>query len=173
MDDATLAARAAEKDAGAWEEIWRRHRGPVVRALARVAPSEEADDLFSDLCLALLNDGARRLRRFDPARAGLRTYLCTIARNLARTRLKRAARRAPSDADGSPPSALDALIAREQAALARNLVASLGARDAEFLRLTVIEGLAPRAAARAMGIAQTTAYTKRHKIARRLARLAA
>ncbi|MEK6607270.1 MAG: sigma-70 family RNA polymerase sigma factor [Myxococcota bacterium] len=170
--DFTLATRAADRDPKAWRAIWRHLRAPLVRTLARFAPSR-ADDLFGDLCVALLEDGGRRLRAYDPARGSLRTYLGAIARNLALNQLRRPSH-APIEGDtpfvGDDP--LAELIAREQAVLARALVATLGARDAELLRLHLVDGLRPRAVAAAMGISETTVYTKKHKLVRRLARIA-
>jgi len=72
-------ARGGEREAFAF--LYRRHQAYVYRfARAMTGSSAVAEDIVQEVFLALMRD----LKRYDAARAGLRTYLFGIARNLAR-----------------------------------------------------------------------------------------
>jgi RNA polymerase sigma-70 factor (ECF subfamily) len=77
--DERLMLRFQAGDAGAFESLMRRHRGPVFNFLVRlVGDRPRAEDLLQDAWLKVV-DAAPRWER----RARFTTWLYTIARNLA------------------------------------------------------------------------------------------
>jgi RNA polymerase sigma factor (sigma-70 family) len=77
-------------DKGAWEGFVRRYAGLIVSAVRGVAHDQaEAEDLVQDVFLRLCKDGFRLMRSYDPARAGLSTWLTIVARSTARDTLRR------------------------------------------------------------------------------------
>lgn len=80
---ATAVRRAGED---ALRTLFGRH-GPAVKALAwRMLESrEEAEEVLQDVFLRLY----RHAERFEPGRASLRTWLFTVTRNLATSRIRK------------------------------------------------------------------------------------
>jgi RNA polymerase sigma factor (sigma-70 family) len=77
-------------DKGAWEVFVRRYAGLVfaaVRAIAR--ETAEVEDLTQEVFLRLCKDDFKLLRGYDPARAGLSTWLTIVARSTARDAMRR------------------------------------------------------------------------------------
>jgi RNA polymerase sigma-70 factor (ECF subfamily) len=75
---------------GAWDVFVRRYAGLVaaaVRAIAR--ESGDVEDLAQEVFLRLCKDDFRLLRSYDPARAGLSTWITIVARSTARDALRR------------------------------------------------------------------------------------
>ena len=79
---------AGEK--GAWDRFVRRYAGLILAAVrAMVREAGEAEDLMQEVFLRLCKDDFRLLRTYDPARAGLTTWLTIIARSTARDAQRR------------------------------------------------------------------------------------
>ena len=77
-------------DKSAWDAFVRRYAGLVVAAVRGVArDGSEIDDLVQDVFLRLCKDDFRLLKTYDPARAGLSTWLTIVARSTARDALRR------------------------------------------------------------------------------------
>lgn len=77
-------------DKGAWEGFVRRYAGLVVAAVRGVArEAAEVEDLAQEVFLRLCKDDFRLLRSYDPARAGLSTWITIVARSTARDALRR------------------------------------------------------------------------------------
>jgi RNA polymerase sigma-70 factor (ECF subfamily) len=75
---------------GAWDGFVRRYAGLVVAAVRGVArEGGEVEDLTQEVFLRLCKDDFRLLRSFDPARAGLSTWITIIARSTARDAMRR------------------------------------------------------------------------------------
>lgn len=92
--DADLLARLRAGDEAAYREIVRRHHAGLVRvAAAHVRSAALAEEIAQDTWLAVLNG----LARFE-GRSSFRTWLFTIAANLAKTRGAREARSVPFSA---------------------------------------------------------------------------
>lgn len=92
--DAALVARLRAGDEAAYTEIVRRYHGALVRvAAAHVRSAGLAEEVAQDAWLAVLNG----LERFE-GRSSFRTWLFTIAANVAKTRGKREARVLPFSA---------------------------------------------------------------------------
>jgi len=92
--DAELVARLRTGDEAAYAEVVRRYHGALVRvASAHVRGSALAEEIAQDTWVAVLNG----LGRFE-GRSSFRTWLFTIAANLAKTRGAREARSLPFSA---------------------------------------------------------------------------
>ncbi|MGH9888338.1 MAG: RNA polymerase sigma factor, partial [bacterium] len=92
--ESDLMARLRAGDEAAYTEMVRRHHGALVRvASAYVRSASLAEEVAQDAWLAVLNG----LSRFE-GRSSFRTWLFTIAANLAKTRGKREARCVPFSA---------------------------------------------------------------------------
>lgn len=75
---------------GAWQAFIRRYAGLVVTAVRSVArEAGEIEDLTQEVFLRLCRNDYRLLRSYDPARAGLSTWLTIVARSTARDALRR------------------------------------------------------------------------------------
>jgi RNA polymerase sigma factor (sigma-70 family) len=75
---------------GAWEAFVRRYAGLVVAAVRGVArEATDIEDLTQEVFLRLCKDDFRLLRSYDPARAGLSTWITIVARSTARDAMRR------------------------------------------------------------------------------------
>jgi len=74
----------------AWGRFVRRYAGLVVAAVRSVArEAAEVEDLTQEVFLRLCKDDFRLLRGYDPARAGLSTWITIVARSTARDAMRR------------------------------------------------------------------------------------
>ena len=104
-DPAALVGALIAGRKPAWDGFVERYAGLIVSAIRRViGPGGEVDDIAQDVFLRLCKDDYRLLRQFDPARAGLTTWLTIVARSVAHDAIRR--RRAPTQTlDDTPESA--------------------------------------------------------------------
>ena len=80
----------ARGDKGAWDAFVRRYAGLVAAAVRGVArEAAEIEDLAQEVFLRLCKDDFRLLRSYDPARAGLSTWITIVARSTARDAMRR------------------------------------------------------------------------------------
>jgi RNA polymerase sigma factor (sigma-70 family) len=80
----------ARGDKGAWEAFVRRYAGLVAAAVRGVTrEAAEVEDLAQEVFLRLCKDDFRLLRSYDPARAGLSTWITIVARSTARDAMRR------------------------------------------------------------------------------------
>jgi RNA polymerase sigma factor (sigma-70 family) len=87
--DVDLAALGRGEKA-AWDAFVRRYAGLVMAAVRGVArDGTEVEDLVQEVFVRLCKDGFRLLKTYDPARAGLSTWLTIVARSTARDALRR------------------------------------------------------------------------------------
>src|SRR5665213_1063032 len=105
MAEAVDLAALCLGNKSAWDGFVRRYAGLIVSAVRGVA-REHADieDLVQEVFLRLCKDGFRLMRTYDPARAGLSTWLTIVARSTARDAMRR--RQLPSTPIESVPEAL-------------------------------------------------------------------
>jgi RNA polymerase sigma factor (sigma-70 family) len=88
-DGIDLAA-LAQGDKASWDAFVRRYAGLVIAAVRGVArDGVDFEDLAQEVFLRLCKDGFRLIRTYDPARAGLSTWLTIVARSTARDALRR------------------------------------------------------------------------------------
>jgi RNA polymerase sigma-70 factor (ECF subfamily) len=159
--DAALVQACLKGEEGAWAALVDRHgaylRRLILHRLGRI-PGADPDAVFQDLWVALLEDGSRRLRRYDPARL-LAPYLAAIALNLCRDHLRQRRPGAlageagfdPVDPAVGPASRSDR---REEAARGQAALAGLSARERAAFALVELEGLSYAEAGRVLGLAE-------------------
>ena len=76
MDDHALMKAWQSGDGDAFEQLYRRHKDPLLRFIIRQAGNVAAEELFQDIWMKVI--GARL--RYQPT-ASFKTWLYTIARN--------------------------------------------------------------------------------------------
>ena len=109
MPDIDLASLVAGNKA-AWDGFVRRYAGLIVSAVrAVVREGTEAEDVLQEVFVRLCKDDFRLLRTYDPARAGLSTWLTIVARSTARDMQRR--HRPPQSALEDVPERLLAVSA--------------------------------------------------------------
>src|SRR5215471_10938408 len=87
--DTDLASLIAGNKA-AWDGFVRRYAGLILSAVRTlVREGTEAEDLMQEVFVRLCKDDFRLLKTYDPARAGLSTWLTIVARSTARDSLRR------------------------------------------------------------------------------------
>ena len=141
--DLALLLDMRNGSASAFEQLYRRHQGPLYRfALLRCGSAASAADIVQEIFLALLNNTLK----FDPAKGALQGFLFGVARNLL---LKQhdANRRyvsssAAIDADDTDDDVIDAsagplesLLANEAAENVRNALQQISPHYRDVLIL--------------------------------------
>lgn len=81
-------------DKSAWDAFIERHAGVIYAAIRRAyaaagRPLDDAEDLFQDVFMRLAANDYRLLRRYDPRRAALTTFLTVVARSTALNALRK------------------------------------------------------------------------------------
>ena len=75
---------------GAWEAFVRRYAGLIVAAVRTIAREPgEVEDLTQEVFLRLCKNDFRLLKSYDPARAGMSTWITIVARSTARDAMRR------------------------------------------------------------------------------------
>jgi RNA polymerase sigma-70 factor (ECF subfamily) len=135
-DDAALMARYQGGDSGAFEILYRRHRGPLYRFISRQLRGRgEADEVFQEVWLAVI----KGRERYQPT-ARFTTFLFAIAHRRIADRARKAVRhpQAPMPEDAADRGLSPSQLA-ESAALGAALAAALATlsheqREAFLLR---------------------------------------
>jgi RNA polymerase sigma-70 factor (ECF subfamily) len=154
-------ARAGEREAFGF--LYRRHQVYVYRfARAMTGSSALAEDIVQEVFLALMRD----LERYDASRAGLRTYLFGIARNLARYKARSVRRlisldQAEEACEFEDPAA--ALSANQETRRMRRCLAGLPARYREVIILCDLQELDYAAAAAVLSVPTGTVRSRLHR----------
>jgi RNA polymerase sigma factor (sigma-70 family) len=93
-------------DKAAWDRFVHRYAGLILSAVRRVVGQDgDVDDIVQDVFVRLCKDDYRLLKQFDPARAGLSTWLTIVARSAARDAARRR-KLATQAIDATPEAAL-------------------------------------------------------------------
>jgi RNA polymerase sigma factor (sigma-70 family) len=128
---------ASSTDGRAWELVVRRYQPYLLRLAASYRIGEDAHDAVQTTFLTLLEHGAE-IRRPE----ALRAWLAAVLRNECLAVIRRRGREQPVDVDSLdvviPPTdagALDALVCEEDAALVREALTRLPARQRDVLVL--------------------------------------
>jgi RNA polymerase sigma-70 factor (ECF subfamily) len=157
-----------EHDPAFWQGAYRAHAAHVLSFLRRrVRRREEAEDLLQETFLRAMGSGAYR-------EGNLRGYLCTIARNLLISRLRRPARVRSIDPAAEPSIESAADSPERDAALAgfrRRLEAALRRleiRQRTAFELGVLEERPYEEIARLTGASRTAIKVRIHRARRRL-----
>ncbi len=171
--EAVLLAHAAAGDLEAFGVIYRRYQQIVYRfARAMTGSTDTAEDVTQEVFIALLTEAGR----YDPARAGLSTYLYGIVRNLSRARLRRDSRRLSVEnfALGSRNAGTDDPSIRieqdELVATMRRALVRLPSRYRELIVLCDLHGLSYQEAAVVVGSSVGAVRSRLHR-GRQLLRL--
>lgn len=186
-DDDTLAliASASRRDKAAVRTLTERLL-PVVRARVRRLQARRGDlrqldtsDLIQQIFVCLLDDDARQLAQWNPARgASLEGYVGMIAEREAGNSGQKVAARAKheittasqADAPNPEPSPETQVIARDAAArLGAWLDGQLPPKGQVVLRCLYTDGLDADETAQALGVTRQVVYNWQHRI-RALAR---
>lgn len=150
-------ARVAAGDAEAFEAIYDRHHRPALRLARRIAgQTGAAEEATQDAFISLW----RAAERFDPDRADVRGWLLTIVRNRSLDELRRTARHArheslPDDAAAgiaAPERTEEEVLAAQEYADARRLMAELPPEQREVIDLAYVAGFTQSEIARRVGV---------------------
>jgi RNA polymerase sigma-70 factor (ECF subfamily) len=161
--DPELVERAREGEREAFGCLYRRHQAYVYRfARAMTGSPALAEDIVQEVFLALMRD----LDRYDASRAGLRTYLLGIARNLARYKARSMWRlisldQAEEARDFEDPAA--ALSSNQETRRLRRCLAGLPARYREVIVLCDLQELDYAATASVLRVPIGTVRSRLHR----------
>ena len=166
----TLAATRTPREAGAeFEELYRETRDALYAYVAGLLRDRQAAE---DVTAQAFERAYRRRRSFNPRRGTRRAWLFGIARNAAIDELRRRSRQAElvaDPADESAPPEQGAEEAFQRAAL-RSAIASLTARERELVALKFFAGLTNPELASVIGVSETNAGTRLHRVIEKLRR---
>jgi RNA polymerase sigma-70 factor (ECF subfamily) len=153
-DIALIRAIARHRDRAAFATLFGRFAPRLNSWFQRAGvPPEQAEELAQETMLAVW----RKADSFDPARAGVATWIFTIARNRRIDTLRRAPGRQfdgddPSLAPKAPDPPDDAFAAVQRESIVRQALAALPADQAEVIRLSFFEDRPHAEIERALGI---------------------
>ena len=162
MTNEPLSPALLNGDSAAWEGFVRRYGGLIVAAVRGIAPVPgEIEDLTQEVFVRLCKDDFRLLRSYDPARAGLSTWLTIVARSTARDALRR--RRADSVPIDAVPEAQLAVDPVEPVSKLKLPEALLSPRQREILAMLYDREMEVAEIARTLGIDPQTVRSAHHK----------
>jgi RNA polymerase sigma-70 factor (ECF subfamily) len=157
LPDALLSGEQA-----AWQGFVRRYAGLIVAAVRGIAPTpSDIEDLTQEVFVRLCKDDFRLLRSYDPARAGLSTWLTIVSRSTARDALRR--RRVDAVPIDGVPEALLAVDPVEPIRKLKLPEALLSPRQREILAMLYDREMDVAEIARALGIDPQTVRSAHHK----------
>lgn len=166
---AGLCRRAAAGDARAFRALYRELH-PVVFAYVarRVAIVADAEDLVARVFHRMLD----HLHRYDPARASVRGWVITIARNLVVDHHRTARAHTPLEGDGDEGGALPDLAVLEgpdaRTLALREHLGRLPAGTREMLALHFADGLRYREIADVVGLSEAAVKQRMARALREL-----
>jgi len=169
----TIAAPAAQapSDADAeFDALYRASRDDVYAYAAGLLRDRAAAE---DVTAAAFERAYRKRRRYNPRRGTRRAWLFGIARNAALDELRRRRRRAEladdvrDDSAEPPDEAAEAALRR---AALREAVAELTPRERELVALKFFAGLANAEIADVIGVSESNAGTRLHRVIEKLRR---
>ncbi len=168
--DFALLARGDKKE---WD-IFVKEVSPVVfsmirRTLASAGHGqEEAYDLLQEVFIKLCRDDFRILKRYNPGRASISTWLCLVARNIAMDYLRRK-RPATCSLENVPePAEEPGLSDRDTPHIP---LEKLPPRQALVMKLLYEREMDVREVAVFLGISQQTVRSMKHKAIKKLRRV--
>jgi RNA polymerase sigma-70 factor (ECF subfamily) len=175
--DLDLLRKIRAGDSLAFNEIYRRHQGPLYRfAILRCGSADTAADIVQEIFMGLLTETLK----FDPARGALQSFLFGVARNFALKRDERDHRHVSlsRDDDGeddvliadTAPDTAEKLIRNEQAETVRRALRQIAPHYRDVLILYEMHDLSYVDIAQ---ICQIDLGTVRSRLSRARSRLAA
>jgi RNA polymerase sigma-70 factor, ECF subfamily len=124
--------------------------------------------LAEDLTADTFEKALRLWRRFDPARASARTWLCQIARTTALDWFRSEDRRQKREERAAPPEHVDAVFAEGLSPYIEAALAELSAGEREVIALRVLLDLDGEEAGRVLGISPTAVSTRLSRALKKL-----
>jgi RNA polymerase sigma factor (sigma-70 family) len=147
---------------GAWEAFVSRFAGLIVAAVRGIArEAAEVEDLTQEVFVRLCKDDFRLLRSYDPARAGLSTWITIVARSTARDAMRRY--RPVSVPIDDVPEARFAIEPVEPARKLKLPEALLSPRQRQILTMLYDREMEVSEVAVALGIDPQTVRSAHHK----------
>jgi RNA polymerase sigma-70 factor (ECF subfamily) len=169
-----VAVGGAALDSAAREQcrVWYEEHGEAVYNYVRfqVAEPDAAEDIVADTFLRAI----RSANRYDENRAGARTWLIAIARNLIQDYRRRARVRqyvplgTMGDLVEDAPSPEERLLHKEEVGRLLDALAGLGDDDREIVSLRYGSGLDGREVAGMLGISEANVRTRLWRALKRL-----
>lgn len=167
-EDPLAVADAGREAAFAFERLYRSCRDDVYAYAAGLLRDGAAAE---EVTATAFERAFRKRSRFDPRRGSPRAWLFGIARNAALDELRRRGRRSALAAEPSDPTSLDAIHPAEQSErrlVLANALAALTARERELIALKFFAGLSNAEIARVLGIGESNAGTRLHRVVAKL-----
>ena len=162
MADPVDLTALSRGDKAAWDHFVRRYAGLILSAVRGAARAgTELDDLVQEVFARLCKDNFRLLKTYDPARAGLSTWLTIVARSTARDALRR--RRPEGVPLEAVPEAQLAVAPVEPVRKLKLPEALLSPRQREILAMLYDREMDVAEIARALGIDPQTVRSAHHK----------
>jgi RNA polymerase sigma-70 factor, ECF subfamily len=163
----TLVAAASDTPSEAdlaFEELYRSSRDDVYAYVAGLLRDRSAAE---EVTATAFERAFRKRRRFDSRRGPARAWLFGIARNAALDELRRRRRQAELAADPADVGRLQADQDERRASVAAALD-GLDARERELVALKFFAGLSNAELATVLGISESNAGTKLHRVITKL-----
>jgi len=186
-DDGQLLAGMIAGHDRAWREFDQRYARVMQRCITSVTSrfssvvgADDVREVYAMFCMRLLDGDKHKLRTFDPARGySLKSWFGMLAVQATYEYLRKKKRETGRDRLGgegvmgsAAPDPYEQTWERQRTRIAGSLLDQFSERDREFFRLYFDQGCEPEQIAARMGISVKTVYTKKHKLAIRLAELA-
>jgi RNA polymerase sigma-70 factor (ECF subfamily) len=165
-----VRAVARDRDRAAFARLFSHFAPRLIAFFSRAGvPREVAEEIAQDAMIVVWN----KAEFYDPAQAGVATWIFTIARNLRVDRARREGRRARIEADavddpGLAPSGEESLLTDERDARVREAVAALPAEQAAVVRLSFYSEKPHAEIARELGIPLGTVKSRMRLAAARI-----
>lgn len=185
LSDLELLSHVMEGEGRAWRIFHRRFHGLIYSCAVKASTesgfyldAEEISDIVQEVNLRMVDRNFRRLRMYrTDAGTSVATWVGVIAFSTTKDCVRRLRRQR---AEVMTETELDRMISeeagpdekledREQKAFVDARLQELSERDQEFVRLYFMEARAAEEVAELMGISVSTVYSKKAKIAARLA----
>ncbi|GEM_PF-1720022 len=129
----------------------------------------DLEEMRQEVLLALLQNGTRRLRAFDPAKGSAASWVARIARQVTSKRRTRDARPPPRSAGTMEPlTPADEAERREECQRLADALLSLPAREGLCLALLLEQGLPAIEAAEILRVEPASVYAIRDRALERL-----
>ncbi len=167
-EDRPGEAGTIEEAGVVFEQLYRSCRDDVYAYAAGLLQDRAAAE---DVTATAFERAYRKRSRFNPGRGSPRAWLFGIARNAALDELRRRGRQAALAADPADLASLTAVHPAEQSERRLVLASALGAlaaRDRELVALKFFAGLSNAEIARVLGISESNAGTRLHRIVDKL-----
>jgi RNA polymerase sigma-70 factor (ECF subfamily) len=167
--DATLVQRALADDAGAFDELVRRHRPGLVRCIALIIGDEDEAESLAQETLTRAYTNLTDFNNDLPLGPWLRGIALNLCRNHLRARKRHAKPVAPEQLlqapmrEGRRHGVLSSILRREQEDQALLAIGQLPALFREAFVLHFIEALDYRQMSRITGVAEGTLRVRAHR----------